>query len=64
MKSIILYTKSFTFEAQRDRAEMADKATVEKAIGEGIANFTTRRGNRIVEKWWEKSRYHGELNGH
>jgi len=50
LKPAVLYTKVLTVEVQRNRAEMADKVIVEKAIGEGIVNFTTRRGNRRVEK--------------
>jgi len=49
----MLYADVLIFEAQRDRAEMADKVTAETMIGEGIANFTTRRGkgwNGRVEK--------------
>jgi len=46
----MLYADILTFDIQRNRAEMADKKTAEKAIGEEIVNFTTRRGNRRIEK--------------
>ena len=46
LKSAVLYAEVLAFEMQKARAE-----TVEKTIGERIANFTTRRGNRRIDMW-------------
>ena len=45
LKPVILYAEVLAFEAQKVRAEIE-----KKIIGEGIANFTTRRGNRRIDK--------------
>ena len=58
LKPAMLYAKVLAFEAQRDRAE-----TAEKVIGNGIANCTTRRGNGRIEKRWGKDRHHRESSG-
>ena len=71
LKPAMLYAEVLAFEAQRDRAAMADRATAEKAIGEGIANFTTRRGYGRIEKRHGKGvsqhgnhkQKHGESSG-
>ena len=62
LKPAMLYAEVLAFEAQRNRVEMADRATA--VIGDGIANFTARRGYGRVEKRQAKSRYHGESSGH
>ena len=62
LKPAMLYAEVLAFEAQRDKAE-----TAEKAIGEGIANFTTRRGNGRIDKrrrGFPRRRHQGELSGH
>jgi len=62
LKPAMLYAEVLAFEAQKARAE-----TAEKMIGEGIANFTTRRGNGRIDKrrgGFPRQRHSGELNGH
>ena len=64
LKPAMLYTEVLAFEAQRNRVEMADRVTAETAIGDEIANFTTRRRNGRIEKRCGKDRHHRESSGH